>query len=177
MEIKELPGIYYFYIPELKKGYIGSSINVAKRYKQHISGSHNKILVRYKNSLKFSVLEYLPDQTIPEIRKAEQIYIDKFKAKGISLLNKATPNTSIRQVSKFTVLKYDLNGKLITNFNNFGRALEVLKIQESKARQMLSGIAFSRQTYILIYHKDLDKLKNYLLEVKRLKRNLKEKVK
>lgn len=77
-------GVYQIYNPYNKKRYIGSSINIEKRFKQHkcsLRGNrhHNKHLQnawnKYKDILVFEPLEYCEPEYLLEL---EQYYIDYY---------------------------------------------------------------------------------------------------
>ena len=79
-------GVYQIYNPYNKKRYIGSSINIEKRFKQHkcsLRGNrhHNKHLQnawnKYKDILVFEPLEYCEPEYLLEL---EQYYIDYYNS-------------------------------------------------------------------------------------------------
>lgn len=79
-------GVYQIYNPYNQKRYIGSSINIEKRFKQHKSSlrgnrHHNQHLQnawnKYKNILKFEPLEYCEPEYLLEL---EQYYIDYYNS-------------------------------------------------------------------------------------------------
>lgn len=172
-EVPSLPGIYYFFIPPIKKGYVGSSKDLKARIKAHYHRSHVKDLNTYKSSLQLKILEVMPEASLVEVRKREQFFIDKYKSLGIKLLNKATPNISERQ-DKYSVYQYDLKGNFITKYASLTVAMKELRISEKLARELVNGVVKARQSYHLIYFKDCGLLKERMLELKRLKRFLKK---
>ena len=81
-----MSGIYQIYNPINNKRYVGSSINIERRFKQHISDlkanrHHNQHLQnawnKYGDQLKFEVLEYCEPEYLIE---TEQYYVDYYNS-------------------------------------------------------------------------------------------------
>ena len=81
-----MSGIYQIYNPINNKRYVGSSINIERRFKEHISAlkanrHHNQHLQnawnKYGDQLKFEVLEYCEPEYLIE---TEQYYIDYYNS-------------------------------------------------------------------------------------------------
>lgn len=162
MELKNDPGIYAFYIPSLDSWYIGSSVNVSQRYKQHMYNSHQKILNKHKDELQFCVLTYLKVTSICEIRKEEQNYIDKFARENKKLINKSACNVNTRQIAPLSIYQYDLRGNLLNFFITKKVMEEKLKISPGRSSRILSGTISFYNDFFLIYKKDLKDLKKRL---------------
>lgn len=174
MHLKNSPGIYSIYIPSIDSWYIGSSVDIAKRYKQHLYGSHSKLLVKYKNELIFTVIIYLEPKTVAEIRKIEQSYIDDYKARGLNLINKSAPNTSSRQVNSKSICQYDLKGKLLNTYFSIENAMFDLNLTRYRLLRMLAGKSNGPKNTVLIYYKDRDKIKSVIKQEKEIRKELKE---
>ncbi|RUS34420.1 hypothetical protein BC938DRAFT_480575 [Jimgerdemannia flammicorona] len=79
-ELKNNPsGIYAFICIPTKKVYIGSSLNLRKRFSQHISGVRTNILLKRAitkyglDNFCFVIMEYCPPERLLE---REQVYLD-----------------------------------------------------------------------------------------------------
>lgn len=81
-----MSGIYQIYNPVTNKRYIGSSVNIENRFKQHIcklkKGTHcNQHLQnawnKYSDQLKFEILEYCEPE---DLINTEQYYIDYYNS-------------------------------------------------------------------------------------------------
>ena len=159
MKVKNSPGIYSFYIPSIDSWYVGSSVDIAKRYAQHMKKSHVNLLNKHKDELVFKVITYLEVESIAEIRKKEQHYIDNFLTSGKTLINKKSCNVSVRQVSNISVYQYNLKGEKLNFFITKADAIRTLKIPKGRVGRLLEGSLLYYKDYVLVYKKDTSSLK------------------
>lgn len=88
-------GIYFFFLPKLKVGYIGRTNDLQRRFYEHtVQGSHKKVITKYaktNDDLVFSILEFTDGHTARQQKVIESFWLKKLKVKGIALLNITNP--------------------------------------------------------------------------------------
>lgn len=115
--MKIVVGVYRIIIDN--KSYIGSSINVYRRWEQHknslLNGSHdNPNLQKAFNEhgkIEFELLEELFDADAQTLSDRENYYIKKYHAEYN--INKATKNTNQKPVYQF-----DLHGNFVASYSS-----------------------------------------------------------
>jgi hypothetical protein len=148
--------------------YIGSSINLYYRLKEHISYlKRNKHCNQFMqnvynkhgyNNFKFKILKYLDYSQIINIRKFEKRYIDKIKPDLNSQLDPVDYVTSTKtklKIKNTLILKYankelpirgeiktymyDINGKYIAKYNSRSECARINNLNVGKIGPCISG--------------------------------------
>lgn len=114
LDIPERKGIYLFLLPKLKVGYVGSSNNLKKRYKEHTTGAPNgnKHIKNYLNKyfdLEYMILEFCDGYNTKDLKLIESNWIQHYRKKGVSLLNRSEPKNEPTFEEPKAVVAYDKN--------------------------------------------------------------------
>lgn len=151
------PGVYY--IKANNQNYIGSSIDVQDRLREHrqrlITGHHHslrmqRIFNKYgKDYMSFSILEILDTEDTLEIRKAEKKWIDLL---GPTLNVRLDPTTenNCKTTSK-VVYQYKFNGELVGSFQSGKEASRRTGIQSTMISACCRGTLLSAGKYYWSY--------------------------
>ena len=160
--MKAVSGIYRIIVDN--KSYIGSSINVYRRFGQHLrtldSGTNDnpKLQNAFNKTreVEFELLEELYDADADTLVDRENYYISKYHAEFN--IYKAVKNTN-----KKTVYQFDLNGNLITSYSSIEIAANVNGIsasnimhaaQENETETRTAGGYFWRYVDYINYTQD-----------------------
>lgn len=157
MEILEQAGIYFIFVPSLNKGYIGSSINVLKRYQQHLRGSHKKIFNQCKDELEFMILEYLPNYKVADVRKIEKAWIQHYKLKGMELLNNKSPNLTDTVRTGNKISAFNLSGKQVKEFPSQIHLQTEYGLSTYQLRKLLKQKMLLENRLVVVHSKELGK--------------------
>ena len=112
LEVPERMGIYLFLLPNLKVGYVGSSNNLKRRYKQHVSGIGNKTIERYlkhNSNIEYMILEFCDGYKTKDLKIIEENWINHFRKKGLNLINISKPTEEPSYKESKAVLAYDVH--------------------------------------------------------------------
>lgn len=150
--IKSLPskaGVYQFYVYSLEKYYIGESVNIRRRVKEHLSGKGNAYLyLCFKSygfgNIGFQVIEFNED-------KQERLSLeDKYKKLfGFDrLLNRIEGKEETTNITKKAISCFDLRGNLINSFDSATSAAEFYKCHNSTISAAVNGKALSAKGLI-----------------------------
>lgn len=160
--MKRVSGVYRIDIGG--KSYIGSSVNINQRWKQHRTnlkcGRHANSYMqnaynKYKKA-KFELLEEMPEATDKELREKEAYYLKLYSAEYN--IQEPTTNFNIKPVYQF-----DLNGKFLKKYPDIYTAAEELDIsysniqhaaQENEKFTRTAGGFFWRYTKDITFEKD-----------------------
>lgn len=160
--MKKISGVYRIEIGG--KSYIGSSVNINQRWRQHRTnlkcGRHDNPYMqnaynKYKEA-KFELLEEMPGVTDEELREKEAYYLKLYSAEYN--IQEPTTNFNIKSVYQF-----DLNGKFLKMYPDIYTAAEELGIsssniqhaaQENEKLTRTAGGFFWRYTREITFEKD-----------------------
>ena len=160
--MKKISGVYRIEIDG--KSYVGSSVNINQRWKQHRTnlkcGRHDNPYMqnaynKYGN-VKFELLEEMPGATDEELREKEAYYLKLYSAEYN--IQEPTTNFNIKPVYQF-----DLNGKFLNMYPDIYTAAEELGIsssniqhaaQENEKTTRTAGGFFWRYTKEITFEKD-----------------------
>lgn len=162
-------GIYKIETLHNNKLYIGSSDNIEKRIKTHLSRlkrdiHHSEYLQnaynKYgKDNLKFSVIEILETSENKIVR--EQYWMDYYKSYdrnfGYNMSKIADSNTTGQK----EIYQYDLDGTFIKSWESIAKAAKELEVSETCIYGSLKYSTRSCSGYKWSYNK-IDKTKNIL---------------
>lgn len=130
------------------KIYIGQSIDIEKRYKNHIYFSKNPssreyntpihAALRYygENNFKIEILEKCKKE---ELDEREIYYINKFSSNNREIGYNLTNGGDGRKGNAKSILQYDLQGNLLKEWDSILEASENLKISQANIRSCCCG--------------------------------------
>lgn len=156
-------GIYRIVINN--KSYVGSSLDIKKRLRQHRRELRrdihdNKYLQNLYNKYGTATYEILEECSISikniDLRKKEQEWINKLNAE----INLQDPIIGIGGISNKTVYQYSLNGELIKIWNSCVEAARELNINYGPLHSCANPKCISKSAYGFIWsYEKLDKIK------------------
>lgn len=158
-------GVYQFYVYPLGKYYIGESVNIRRRVKEHLTKGGNidiacMIEMYGLDCIGFQILKFEDDR---QKRLELENYYKNFYGRS-KLLNKVegiesiTPNTSKR------IVIYDLMGSHVGTWNNSVEASKALNVSVGSLRLSASGNRKTGQGYICFYEGQTDNIEQKLKE-------------
>lgn len=180
-------GIYCIKNIKTSKVYIGSSIDIKRRKREHFSRLkkrvHNNIYLQRAynkygaDNFFFYVIEYIKD--VERLIKVEQLYLDKFESYnyklGYNICNRANSNLGTKKTQKQVLNQiksrgakpffvYDLLGNCLGRFLNKKEASMFIGIKPSSTN-VLQCLKWQKKTLngkICIYEHEIDMLEERL---------------
>lgn len=158
--IPKEPGVYFIFMPQIDKGYIGESNCLSRRIQQHFSSVNGKTFIKnyhekYKDT-QVSVLQVTKELSINERKEIERQYKEYFKFEGVNLINKL-PSDKIENewfCDRKAVLQFDKEGNLINKWDSIFSASKKLKFDVSSVVKACKGKIKSCKDFIWVYESE-----------------------
>lgn len=193
-ELGCLSGIYKITCEGNDKIYIGSAVNFCMRWsvhldhlrknKHHASYMQNSFNKYGKDSFKFEIVEFVPDENM--LIKREQFWLDKLtpydrsigfntlKIAGSALGHKLSDVTKKKLSVSLgkTVLQYSKDGDLIERYDSTRSASKELRLSHGEICNCANGKKLTYKGFIWVYENSEITLESKLNEIKSTRRTV-----